>query len=274
MYWNDIINEDHKTINVKKSDLESYINQINPLAIENFKQGIYILRGIESSNRAVIANGNNRESRYATNNLYNLLISNLQDWSAYPKRSNSLVCTTSITKPKSYGDIYVVVPMGDPTIGICNNSDIWDSFKTLNKIGYDNLDRFNRNLYKALRDMCTYSGISFDTHIDKNYDKLIELINRLDSILDVKQENGNTLRFNIERSSGYHFYIEEFLSKGTLLDSINYLLNPKLNGFKIKKYNNFTETGNKEVWFEGAAALFKYKYYKAEFQNIGLDAGE
>jgi hypothetical protein len=63
-----------------------------------------------------------------TLNYYTLIIDNSPYWSAYPKRSKSIVCSTNSTRASNYGGTtYVVFPYDNCKIGICPGSDIWDT---------------------------------------------------------------------------------------------------------------------------------------------------
>lgn len=99
-----------------------------------------------------------RYSRF-TENYYTVLMDNYTEWKAYPKRSQSLVCSLNKYKANAYGNRrYLVLPFDDGNIGICSAGDIWDSFPALSEaIGSEDVtfimgsfgDKIN-TLYKFL----------------------------------------------------------------------------------------------------------------------------
>lgn len=63
-----------------------------------------------------------------TSNYYTLWMSNHQSWSAYPPRNRSFICGADVATSRPYGNVYWAIPLGNPTIGICPENDIWHSF--------------------------------------------------------------------------------------------------------------------------------------------------
>jgi len=69
-----------------------------------------------------------RKSRN-TANFYTLMMENLSQWRKFPKRSNSLICTTDYYKARMYGTAYRVIPIDlNAKFGVCPEEDIWESF--------------------------------------------------------------------------------------------------------------------------------------------------
>ncbi len=68
-----------------------------------------------------------------TANHYTVLIDEiLPNWKSYPKRSESLVCSTSESYTKAYGNyMYEVIPFDSAKIAVCPYRDIWESFTFL-----------------------------------------------------------------------------------------------------------------------------------------------
>jgi len=70
-----------------------------------------------------------RKSRN-TANFYTLMMENLSQWRKFPKRSNSLICTTDYYKARMYGTAYRVIPIDlNAKFGVCPEEDIWESFE-------------------------------------------------------------------------------------------------------------------------------------------------
>ena len=64
-----------------------------------------------------------------TSNHTTLLMDNLPSWKKYPKRSQSLICSTNHTNAQSYGTLHYVYPSDKCDIGIVPTTDVWDSFQ-------------------------------------------------------------------------------------------------------------------------------------------------
>jgi len=68
-----------------------------------------------------------------TYNYYTLWMDNDPAWASFPKRSRSLICSTSLNIASSYkgqgGKPMVVIPVENCTIGVCSAADLWESFR-------------------------------------------------------------------------------------------------------------------------------------------------
>ena len=65
-----------------------------------------------------------------TSNWYTMIFDNHPDMREFPKRSKSLICTTSFTNAKAYGrtekNVLAIIPFDHSAIGWTDKSDIWD----------------------------------------------------------------------------------------------------------------------------------------------------
>lgn len=76
-----------------------------------------------------------------------LLIDNLPSWKQYPKRSRSVICTSSKSESKEYGASWRVIPSDNCTFGVCPTFDMWLSFdKIMGR--YTTVHQFNIALSK------------------------------------------------------------------------------------------------------------------------------
>ena len=64
-----------------------------------------------------------------TTNYYTMLMDNSPYMKGFPKRSNSLICTTRRKVAESYGNgkAYAIFPYNGTKIAICPGSDLWDT---------------------------------------------------------------------------------------------------------------------------------------------------
>jgi len=66
-----------------------------------------------------------------TSNYYTLIMDNSPSWKEYPKRSESVICSINASCGKNSPHIFRVFPKNGSKIGVCNDSDLWKSFRNL-----------------------------------------------------------------------------------------------------------------------------------------------
>jgi len=262
MKYYEIINEFFNPIRIK--DIEQTISEYNPMALNKIKNNIIIFRGMKVDNIPSFETQplQNRKSPFSSNNFYNLLMSNLPAWQDYPKRNNSFICSTDKRKASEYGnDLFVVIPKGNPTIGICENEDLWLSFNYMcDEYGIKDADDFNKNL-KYVFDIMKNLNIT-DKMPQSNYPELINILKNLSPEDYEKLEDELPYR-----------KLKMFLKNDTILDSIVDMLDPVKNHFKKMTYDNYnlsTIISNREIWFSAPALFISYKYYRQQFLKLGI----
>ena len=183
-----------------------------------------------------------RVSPWADYNYYNLLLSNLPSWKEYPKRSKSIVCTTSYDEANGRNSLpypYRVFPVDGADIGVCPAWDIWDSFQ--DALDGNDLSDFNYVLRQFLENTSELFEEPVELHgSDKNYPKFIRLTQKIDELDKSKldfYDIDNRGWLDNWKTSNYPF-----------LYYLNKLLSPKENGFKIVKSGAIITGGTKEVW--------------------------
>jgi hypothetical protein len=91
-----------------------------------------IFRGINNSGRGnfhfVQPKNFSRKSANTTNH-YTVLMDNSVYWRAYPKRSESIICSSDPLQASSYGYLFFVIPEDVSKILLCPKLDIWISFE-------------------------------------------------------------------------------------------------------------------------------------------------
>ena len=115
-------------------NIDEFLQEKCPIA---YNSPLKIYRGFKRNESLMYIDSSKYERKSAnTNNIYTLLLSEiLPNWSMYPKRNKSFICSTDKGYAGSYGAQhdeaanYKVYPLGDPTIGICSDYDIWDCFR-------------------------------------------------------------------------------------------------------------------------------------------------
>jgi len=192
-----------------------------------------------------------------TSNEYTLFMDNNKIWNEYPNRGRSIICSTDMLSSEQYGDNGLVIPMNGTLLGQCNEFDLWSSFKVLEKsLDVEDMDDFNHTLRFLI-------GVGNDT----NWRTLRKSFTTFDKKL---KEGGWESIYNdiITKTKYQKEYARELVSrwekiwKGSMMKTMEYLLDPKTNKFKLKKSGDKFEP-NREVWVGGKALYVSLDYLDA-----------
>jgi len=168
-----------------------------------------------------------------TLNYYTLLIDYiLPQWKNYPKRSQSIICSTSPERAKVYGTLYRVYPFDGSKIGVCPESDIWASF-------LKSLGGWLETLNIELKELAEANDIDLSETDPKLLKKQIK---------------------SLKRNVAYYEPNMKIFKKWTenkkldLLKLIEEALDPNKNGFKLVKAGDKIPY-DREVWIDGKCIL-------------------
>lgn len=136
-----------------------------------------IYRGAGAGTTAIYHTNQFERASKNTFNYYTQWMDNHPDWKAYPKRSKSLICTTSMDVAAGYHQqIFHVIPSNACKIGVVPAHDLWYSFEPLrdylymsggSRITTSSMD----NMVSALRSLFGLLGVDGDhDDEDKEYD--------------------------------------------------------------------------------------------------------
>jgi hypothetical protein len=246
-----------------------YRNIKEPTAIKYaqsmFKESLqpdvpYIIRGMDSgygnyTNYFFVNNIRGRVSAN-TSNEYTTIIDNSPAWAEYPKRSRSLICTTSsnLEYARDFGDPFIILPTPDTKIAVCSKYDFWDSFPVvsslLEKAKYSEFNNqmslFNdavRSIFDAAKFKLSESNTSF------------ERLKRALNVGTVYLRDPDSPHVSSEDKV---FFKSVINGTETMLEFVERILNPNSNRFKLVKYNELPTLKNKnlELWLEGPVLAF------------------
>jgi hypothetical protein len=210
-------------------------------ALEACSNGKMIFRGTRINTLPVMLVDPSASQRKSANteNYYTLLIDNLPSWQNYPKRSKSLICSTSRHVAELFsqdndknGGVYIVLPFNGAKIGICPQRDIW----------LTNIQ--GRRMYEWNRIYSSYgiSDSSYQSMIrDMHYDGLAASIFNND--------------INIKTDAEMIVYLDE------MYDPVNL-------GFSVVPIEGLPEASNdpRELWTDSKCYLINVK--AKEYINI------
>lgn len=208
-----------------------------------------------------------RISPYSSNNLYNLILSNLNSWSKYPKRDNSFIggnyqCIDN--RGYDEDELMIVVPYGDE-IAICPNRDIWVSF---NETLRTNINNFVSILKRTI---INYDIVVNDTDWNKFVENLIKF--------DEKRKNDDYWSKNVpdfKIQDKYKNILEKWKqSKITSLEFLEQILDPNKNNFQLIKFDGskkylglisgkFFSKSAREIWTDDKSLLIR----ESEWNNF------
>jgi len=212
-----------------------------------------------------------RESPYASSNLYNLVFSNLENWSKLPKRNKSLICgdVESVNRRGGINSLeMIVIPLESVEIGVCSNYDIWVSFDNSLNCYVDNFFE-NLNLYYGILRKKDRKLLKLS---DKDWNKLKDELVEFDKlrITNIQPE----ISFNKYDKPKYYMdmmlhqidYFDDSLklkwknNEISTLELMTVLFNPKTNNIKSLKYDGTNLPTNREVWTDSKCLLIdKYE---------------
>ena len=216
-------------------------------------QSIYRGLGMQTDAFALLVQPSKYERESAnTANYYTLLIDNSPKWINYPKRSKSIVCSTSYDTARGYGmTTCYVIPFRSANIGICSESDIWEFFHDgLDELKIDTLDSLNALL------LSSYGALS-DAKLVKNK-RLSEMPEKF--FAQLKEFDKPKCKEFISQKYSRQVSLSAWTHSGkTLTDYLFEALDPITNLFTRRKIENFKVTSadksGREVWTDSDSLL-------------------
>ncbi len=184
-----------------------------------------------------------RISPYAESNLYNLLFSNLENWSKYPKRNKSLICGDFADVEYRAGDKLMLVFPLEPKLAVCPVDDIWDSFYPSITC---NLSDFFQELYNIT---------NFD---DINYDNLLIQLKNFDEARSSTNSDVTFKRYIKNKDLCDRWSRKEI----STVELLNIIFDPDKNNFEIINYDGLNIPYNREVWTDSKCLLIEPRKYK------------
>lgn len=264
--------EKYKTLSRRKhikGNVEKIIEEYAPwYDLSDYSSAIY--RGVQhkdgrkiNQNVYLINPSEHHRRSIDTDNIYTLIIDNSELWEDYPKRSESIICSTSHRYASMFGEVYRVIPIKqNAEFGICDTRDIFEAFVGLKYIN-DNID--------TPRDLEDYLGRTFVMPHGSitDYKELSKLLTKDNLDFSLARENGETHSgMTVEK---FDKIVEEY---GSYLGYLEKLMDPEDNGFSLEEYsqdnpnlewlfrNSDGYNGNEgnEVWTDSPCLLVREEY--------------
>lgn len=176
-----------------------------------------------------------------TSNYYTILFDEiLPSWKNWPKRSKSVICSTSITEARAYGIIYRVYPFNDSKIGMTSYQDIWWSMQG-NGFPHD-LDGLNSALINL--------SIVFNYDLREDKQSILGLFKKIDQynityVVDKLKEKYNKLSIDLVSKKG----------NKSMIEHLSNIFDPFQNNFKLYNSSNYKHHADREVFIEGKCLM-------------------
>jgi hypothetical protein len=193
-----------------------------------------------------------------TSNEYTVLLSGLPSWKAYPPRSQSIIATGDYSTARQYGGrggVYAVVLPDRFRMGVCSQSDIWDSFE-----------------YVEAQVSAGYYGSGFGDHFAKFLSEITGFeANQQTTVNDIRnalQEFQNNVTTSDQQDDNpLRTYIVSRLKPqsppNTAFRILEKLLDPALNGFSlITSVRDLDDLDWQEVWTDSLCMFVKAEAYQ------------
>lgn len=235
---------------------EQYKDQI-AIALDGVMHGVTLWRGVPSDKQMMLVDPTTVERKAAnTHNFINIIQSTSPEWKAFPPRNRSMICTTNQDTAKAYsrGSPYIVLPFGDPVIGLVPGYDFWEAFHTTAQTDVYSFNLALNNLYIALRQR--YVSPGDEKSLSNTKEGFFAEMDWMDKI--IKTHKADVVEL-ISKDRTITNIIKALVSssKGTLLSRVQKLFNPRENGFEAVKLSEFKARRQQEVWVSAPAILIK-----------------
>lgn len=194
----------------------------------------------------VDASGKERESQNTTNE-YTWLLSTLASWQKFPKRSRSLVGSTSSDYASQHSRSNlpgILITPNNAKIGVCPMHDIWESFKKYQKESLTILNYELKEIFQGFK-LVPGDGAA------NTYDIFIKALRLANSKLNELKKTNPKLLNKLFGSRNLPLF-DKFIKDTTqtpFIILIDKILTPRHNGFKLVTTETLgSVTGVKEMW--------------------------
>ena len=255
------------------------------VAINQALNGVKIWRGSRSGITTPYIRDSGKFNRSAANtaNYVNTLVSNLPNWTNYPPRENSTIASFDKGRARQYAvdytnvrterEPFLVLPFGNPIIGICPSSDFFTGFRSSSKVGVPEINTYIESINFNYGKLLGKSGK--DLFLNSNSGK--ELIKQLASMdmTRLSNEKKETL-FKLVTGTYYSKDIPDIFKKlityPNVLSFIQDLLDPIANEFQAVKLSDITPDmlNYNEVWMSSKVMFItasQFEKYLDKFQS-------
>ena len=249
----------YRPVTVNDEMLIAWCEEHAPTFLSNISRHP-IWRGMGERVEGLIDTNNFNRKSANTFNHYTIWMDNHSSWEAYPKRSKSLICSTDSDYARGFGSVKLIIPADKNKIGVCSDSDLWESFPNLSALLHTTSTPFEMQLDDVI-DLLHHIVASL--HGSDIAIKIQEDFGALSAVL--KKITPDALRYMPTHTTGSNWIGTEAGKLANAIDSANmkslYELfeegfHPNKNSFKLITADQSNKLlSNNEVWTQGACAV-------------------
>jgi hypothetical protein len=265
MRFNQYILSEGRGKPLKKAMALEYIKTHCKKALEEYYKGHIIYRGIDNTDiaSAFEITGKSTTPRKSANttNHYTLLIDNLPSWRGFPKRSQSIICSTSNDKASMYGEVFVVFPIDGAKIGICPEDDIFFSFKFMKG---ETMRTFNNSINNIME---LVSGLKLG-NTDASWAVMMKYFKGIDDVM--KPLSADERKEMTSRIFGAKIVLDGYDPEKGIFVHLNEVMAPRENNFRLIQSGGVIPY-DKEVWIEDKCILIDEYMIKTSTKEKRLE---
>lgn len=238
----------------------------NPKVLDALEIGHVLWRGMtyDAGDFSISSSRGTRRTSRETSNIYQILMDASDALKEYPSRSESMICSTSLLSAKEYashGLIYMVLPLGNPTLAVSDDRDfIYTHIKIDNK-GSKQTTRKIAGIDSSIQRILNNLGIKSQTEKDKFLS-----IEQLDSDLskfDLSDPDIENDLVSLSRTPDEDIIIDlmQKLPPNKIMSSLsNTIMTPERLRLHKASFGSALPH-DVEVWFSGEALFLKTKAF-------------
>jgi len=244
-----------RSVEMSKDEVVKKLKKNCSNALDAYNKGKKLFRGYYDSKGDYLfvdpKQGKPRKSAYAKGNYYTLLMDNLPSWKQYPKRSQSLIMSSSHTKASEYtfspNTLYIVFPYDGSKIGVAPEDDIFFSFNMYGE--YSTIMGTGNIFSDFMNEILKMAG---SNQPDSSWSALKNAFSLFDKkITQVKDEYSGT------HSKYQYEEFKDFLKKNyknNMLKMFDSVMNPIKNKFRLT--TDITKIpASRECWTDGKCIM-------------------
>ena len=248
------INEGRSQKIEQSKALEIIRKNCNQILSNYKKTGRYIYRGLGNDTYTLYIDPKKSVRKSAnTKNYYTLLIDHIwKEWSDYPKRSQSIICTNNLVTADNFGSPYIIFPYNNSKIGICPAVDLWISFKSV--LNSQTLEDF----VFIIHDLLNILDIKYGD-INSNPKDLEMALNEIGDLMRSDEKNLKIVDYMAE---DFGFGIEYFVEQNkNFTDYLGELFDPDKNNFQLTNTKQGIQGNSNELWTDGECIMINIDDY-------------
>lgn len=217
-------------------------------------------------------------------NINTLLFDNNPKNKQFPKRSESIICTSSHERGASYGNyrkdsIYALIPYNGVDVACVNQEDIWDTeihgsrFNLMNEEGYAYAN-YGATIKKSLARIFKDCGVRLNPDFDKDINEFSKELKRAAIELRKNEHLIDSYRDVFKEQDCINWFCRIIVIEKSNNDAVNKMIEEMMIpmtgsflGFSIQK-SGIIDHDNSECWFSGpciAISAIMWQVFRDDF---------